>query len=189
MRKTDEKLMREAIRLAKKGMGRTSPNPVVGAVIVRGGKIIASGYHKRAGDNHAEVEALAMMRGRAREDDVLYVTLEPCPMCAAAIALARIRRLHFGAYDAKGGGVDHGPRIFDQTTCHHRPEVIGGVDETRCAELLKRFFRDRRRDAARFLEGRGFVRRFVMTSSWMGWVQDQTSSKNGHTPQWQTLAP
>ena len=74
----------------------------------------------------------------------LYVTLEPCPMCAAAISLARIRRLYFGAYDPKGGGVEHGPRIFDQPTCHHRPEVYGGIAEQRAAVLLKSFFRARR---------------------------------------------
>ncbi len=65
-------------------------------------------------------------------------------MCAAAISLARIRRLSFGAYDPKGGGVDHGPRIFQQPTCHHRPEVTGGIDETRAGEVLKQFFRERR---------------------------------------------
>ena len=74
----------------------------------------------------------------------LYVTLEPCPMCAAAIGLARIRRLYFAAYDAKGGGVEHGPRIFDQPTCHHRPEVYGGIAERTAGELLRRFFRARR---------------------------------------------
>jgi tRNA(adenine34) deaminase len=65
-------------------------------------------------------------------------------MCAAAISLARIRRLHFAAYDAKAGGVDHGARVFDHPTCHHRPEVIGGLEETRAAELLQAFFREKR---------------------------------------------
>jgi len=74
----------------------------------------------------------------------LYVTLEPCPMCAQAISFARIRRLYFGAYDSKGGGVEHGARIFSQTSCHHSPEMIGGVEETACSELLKGFFRKRR---------------------------------------------
>ncbi len=74
----------------------------------------------------------------------LYVTLEPCAMCAAAISFARLRRLYFGAYDAKGGAVDHGPRLFEQPTCHHRPEVVGGLDETRCGELLRDFFEARR---------------------------------------------
>jgi tRNA(adenine34) deaminase len=74
----------------------------------------------------------------------LYVTLEPCPMCAYAISLARIRRLYYGAPDPKAGGVDHGPRIFASSACHHRPEVYGGIDEARAAELLRAFFRARR---------------------------------------------
>ncbi len=74
----------------------------------------------------------------------LWVTLEPCPMCAHAMALARIRRLYFGAYDPKGGGVDHGPRIFDQPTVHHRPEVYGGLQASRAAALLRAFFAARR---------------------------------------------
>jgi tRNA(adenine34) deaminase len=74
----------------------------------------------------------------------LYVTLEPCPMCAAAISLAHIRRLYFAAYDPKGGGVEHGARIFDQPTCHHRPEIYGGIAERAGAELLRRFFQARR---------------------------------------------
>ncbi len=74
----------------------------------------------------------------------LYVSREPCPMCAQAIAFARLRRLYFGAYDPKGGGVEHGPRIFAQPTCHHRPEVIGGVGEGRAGALLKAFFQARR---------------------------------------------
>jgi tRNA(adenine34) deaminase len=74
----------------------------------------------------------------------LYVTLEPCPMCAQAISFARIRRVYFGAGDPKGGGVEHGPRIFEQPTCHHRPDVYGGIDEVRAATMLKDFFAERR---------------------------------------------
>ncbi|MFN4353272.1 nucleoside deaminase [Parvibaculum sp.] len=74
----------------------------------------------------------------------LYVTLEPCPMCAGAISFARLRRLYYGAADEKGGGVDHGPRIFEQPTCHHRPEVYGGIGETAAASLLRDFFAVRR---------------------------------------------
>ncbi|MCL2469697.1 MAG: nucleoside deaminase [Alphaproteobacteria bacterium] len=74
----------------------------------------------------------------------LYVTLEPCAMCAAALSLARLRRVIFGAYDPKGGGIEHGPRFFTQSTCHHAPEVIGGIEETQAAALLQAFFRERR---------------------------------------------
>jgi tRNA(Arg) A34 adenosine deaminase TadA len=74
----------------------------------------------------------------------LHVTLEPCPMCAQAISFARIRRLYWGAPDAKGGGVEHGPRIFDQSTCHHRPELYPGIGEAEAGELLRAFFRQRR---------------------------------------------
>lgn len=74
----------------------------------------------------------------------LYVTLEPCPMCAGAISHARIGKLVFGAYDPKGGGVDHGARVFDRPTCHHKPDVVSGVSEQECADLLKSFFREKR---------------------------------------------
>lgn len=97
---------------------------------------------------HAEVLALrdaARRRGSPRLVGCdLHVTLEPCPMCAAAISFARIRRVYFAAYDPKGGGVDHGPRIFSQPTCHHRPEVYGGIAQAVGERLLKEFFRDRR---------------------------------------------
>ena len=123
----------------------------VGAVLVKDGVLIARAGNRvvEGPDPTAHAEILALREGAARLGDRLdgcdlYVTLEPCPMCAAAIALARIRRLYFAAYDPKGGGVEHGPRIFDHATCHHRPEVIGGVEERRAAELLKDFFRARR---------------------------------------------
>lgn len=97
---------------------------------------------------HAEMLALraaALVLGSPRLVGCdLYVTLEPCPMCAAAISFARIRRLYFGAYDPKGGGVVHGPRIYAHPTCHHRPEVYGGIREDEAASLLRAFFRDRR---------------------------------------------
>ncbi len=91
------------------------------------------------------LRAGAVRLGAKRLDGCdLYVTLEPCPMCAAAIGLSRIRRLYFGAYDPKGGGVEHGPRIFDQPTCHHRPEIYGGIAERAAGDLLRRFFAARR---------------------------------------------
>ncbi len=126
----------------------------VGAVLVdaSSGAIIAAAGNRveETGDPTAHAELVLIQEGarrfgrpRLRACD-LYVTLEPCPMCAAAISFARIRRLYFGAYDPKGGGVDHGSRVFQQSTCHHKPEVVGGLDETRCAELLQAFFRELR---------------------------------------------
>ena len=125
----------------------------VGAVLVdaAGAIVAASGNRvERDHDPTAHAEMLVLRAGAARlgakrlEGCDLYVTLEPCPMCAAAIALARIRRLYFGAYDPKGGGVEHGPRIFDQPTCHHRPEIYGGIAERAAAVLLRDFFKARR---------------------------------------------
>ena len=125
----------------------------VGAVIVGPtGQILSQQGNRtielRDPTAHAEmlaIRAAAAERGTARLllcD--LYVTLEPCAMCAAAISFARLRRLYYGAADPKGGGVDHGPRFFAQPTCHHRPEVYGGIGETAAGELLKTFFRERR---------------------------------------------
>lgn len=93
---------------------------------------------------HAEIlviRAAAGAKGEPRLPNCdLYVTLEPCPMCATAISFARLRRVYFGAYDPKGGGVDHGPRVFESTSCHHRPEVYGGIGEVEAGKLLKEFF-------------------------------------------------
>lgn len=126
----------------------------VGAVIVdsESGAIIASAHNMCEAltdpTAHAELlvvrEASRKLRTTKLTQCDLYVTLEPCAMCAQAIAFARLRRVYFGAYDAKGGGVEHGARIFHQPTCHHKPEVIGGVEEAKCAELLKTFFEHKR---------------------------------------------
>lgn len=125
----------------------------VGAVIVdAAGRVLAAAANRTEADSdptaHAEllaIRAACAARGEPRLPDCdLYVTLEPCAMCAAAIAFARIRRVYFGAFDPKGGGVDHGPRIFDQPTLHHRPEVYGGIRAAEAAALLKAFFADRR---------------------------------------------
>lgn len=144
--------MQRALELAE-AAGKAGEVPV-GAVVVdaASGEIVAAAANVTEQENdptgHAELIALraaARMRGAARLPDCdLYVTLEPCPMCAQAIAFARIRRVVFGAYDPKGGGVEHGPRIFTQPTCHHRPEVVGGMREREASKLLKEFFRDRR---------------------------------------------
>lgn len=124
----------------------------VGAVLVRGGTVIAVAGNRveELADPTAHAEVLVLRAAAAAaasprlgECD-LYVTLEPCPMCAAAISLARLRRVYFGAYDPKGGGIEHGPRVFDHATCHHRPEVVGGLREGECATLLRDFFRERR---------------------------------------------
>ncbi|WP_404382490.1 nucleoside deaminase [Caenispirillum salinarum] len=126
----------------------------IGAVVVEPatGRILARAGNRTEEDRdptaHAEllaVRAACAERGDARLPDCdLYVTLEPCPMCAAAIGFARLRRIYFAAYDPKGGGVEHGPRIFDQPTCHHRPEVYGGLRESEAAALLRAFFEARR---------------------------------------------
>jgi tRNA(adenine34) deaminase len=126
----------------------------IGAVVVDSatGQIIARGSNatEEAHDPTAHAEMLVIQQAckvkatpRLPECD-LYVTLEPCPMCATAISFARLRRVYFGAYDPKGGGVDHGPKIFQQPTCHHQPEVYGGMNEQECAVLLKDFFKERR---------------------------------------------
>lgn len=125
----------------------------VGAVIIKNGQVVASAYNLTEANHdptaHAEmlaIRAACEILGTPRLSDCdLYVTLEPCPMCAQAISFARIRRLYFGAHDEKGGGVENGPRIFSQTTCHHKPEIYGGISEGECGELLKEFFRIKRR--------------------------------------------
>ncbi|MDE0390264.1 MAG: nucleoside deaminase [Rhodospirillales bacterium] len=116
-----------------------------GAVLARAGNEVEARHDPTAHAEMLAIRAAAAKRGTSRLVDCdIYVTLEPCAMCAQAIAFARLRRLYFGAADPKGGGVEHGARIFQQPTCHHRPEVIGGVQETRAAELLRRFFGARR---------------------------------------------
>ncbi len=124
----------------------------VGAVVIRDGQVIAAAGNapRRLNDPTAHAEMLAIREaarvlGRDRlEDCDLWVTLEPCAMCAGAIAHARIARLYYAAPDAKGGAVEHGPRFFGQPTCHHRPEVYGGIAEGDAAAMLKAFFGERR---------------------------------------------
>jgi tRNA(adenine34) deaminase len=124
----------------------------VGAVIVRDGAVIARAGNRTLRDRdptaHAEmvaIRAAAAAIGSERLADCdLYVTLEPCAMCAAALSFARIRRLYYGAADPKGGAVDNGVRFFSSPTCHHRPEVYGGMSEGDAATLLRDFFKERR---------------------------------------------
>jgi tRNA(adenine34) deaminase len=142
-----------AIALAEAAAaGRRGEVPVGAVLVDAGGRVLAAAGNRveelRDPTAHAEVlviRAAAEQRGEPRLADCdLHVTLEPCPMCAAAISFARLRRVYFGAYDPKGGGVEHGARVFEQPTCHHRPEIYGGIEERRAAALLRDFFRDRR---------------------------------------------
>lgn len=144
--------MRRALELAA-AAAATGEVPV-GAVVTLGDDVIAESCNAMRGSNdptaHAEMQAIraaAATLGTSRLDDcTLWVTLEPCAMCAAAIAVARMKALRFGAEDPKGGAVVHGPRIFAQPTCHHRPDVLGGIGEADAAELLRRFFAERRQE-------------------------------------------
>jgi tRNA(Arg) A34 adenosine deaminase TadA len=142
------------LALEEAGAAASRGEVPVGAVLVDGatGRVIA-----RAGNRveeladptaHAELLAIRAAAAALRVPRLvgvdLYVTLEPCAMCAQAIAFARLRRVYFGAYDPKGGGVEHGARIFEQPTCNHRPEIYGGIAESEAAALLAAFFRERR---------------------------------------------
>lgn len=149
---SEKKYMSYALAEAVAAAGRGEVP--VGAVLVdttTGDIIAASGNDVISASDptgHAEMRVLrqaARQLGAPRLVDCdLYVTLEPCPMCAGALSLARVRRIYFGAYDPKGGGVEHGPRVFSHPTCHHRPEVYGGIDEDACGQILRDFFQARR---------------------------------------------
>jgi tRNA(adenine34) deaminase len=142
--------MRQALDLAARAaaLGEVP----VGAVIVRDGTVVATSANAMRGDHDptAHAEIVAIRRAAAALTDSrldgcdLWVTLEPCAMCAGAIALARIRRLYYAAPDLKGGAVAHGPRLFTQPTCHHRPDVYPGIGEGEAAAMLRGFFLDRR---------------------------------------------
>ena len=124
----------------------------VGCVIVRAGEVVGRAGNRTLADKdptaHAELlairQAAAALKSERLSDCDLYVTLEPCAMCATAMSFARIRRLYFGAPDPKGGAVENGVRFFAQATCHHRPEIYGGIHESECAGLLREFFAARR---------------------------------------------
>ncbi|MDP6031807.1 MAG: nucleoside deaminase [Alphaproteobacteria bacterium] len=144
--------MNQAIAEAQKASGRGEVP--VGCVLVAaatGSVITTTGNRtEELGDPTAHAEMLAIREVAAQHKTPrlkgvdMYVTLEPCAMCAATISFARIRRLYFGAYDPKSGGVEHGGQFFSQPTCHHAPEVYGGIEETKCSHLLKVFFAERR---------------------------------------------
>jgi tRNA(Arg) A34 adenosine deaminase TadA len=142
--------MRRALDLAREAAA--DGEVPVGAVVTKGNEIIAEARNAMRGSldptAHAEVVAIreaAVKLGQPRLDGcTLWVTLEPCAMCAGAMALARVESLRFAAEDPKGGGVVHGARVFSQPTCHHRPNVLGGIGEEESSELLKGFFAERR---------------------------------------------
>ncbi len=149
---TDNPYMLQALQAARRA-GERGDVPV-GAVLIDtlSGEVISSHGNRVEADHdptaHAEMlvirEACAKLSTPRLGHCDLYVTLEPCGMCATAISLARIRRLYFAAYDPKGGGVEHGPQMFSQSSCHHAPQVYGGIGELAASELLKDFFATRR---------------------------------------------
>ena len=146
----DQYWMQYALQLAEKA--EQSGEIPVGAVLVKDGEIVGEGWNQSIQlhdpSAHAEMQAIRQAAGQIENyrllDCTLYVTLEPCAMCAGAISFARIRRLYYGAADPKGGAVESGVRFFAQPTCHHVPEVYGAVGETEAARLLREFFRERR---------------------------------------------
>ncbi len=141
-----------SIAVAEARVAAASGEVPVGCVIVRNGEVIARAGNRTLAHKdptaHAELIALraapATLGSERLTDCDLYVTLEPCTMCAAAMSFARIRRLYFGAADPKGGAVENGVRFFAAATCHHRPEVYGGINESECANVLRDFFARRR---------------------------------------------
>lgn len=143
--------MQRALERAREAAERGEV-PIGCVVVGPNGEILAEAGNRTETDRdptaHAEllaIRAAAAKIGAPRLVDCdLHVTLEPCPMCAQAISFARLRRVYYGASDPKGGGVEHGPRIFQQPTCHHRPDVYSGIAEREAAELLRAFFRERR---------------------------------------------
>lgn len=142
--------MRQAIELAANAAGEGEVP--VGALVVRDGKVIAAGTNAMRSTSdptaHAEIVAIrraAELLGNQRLDGCdLWVTLEPCAMCAGAISHARIARLYYAAPDPKGGGVEHGARVFARETCHHRPEIYAGIGEAQASAMLRAFFAERR---------------------------------------------
>ena len=149
---TPEEYMQKALELAK--LSTEHDEIPVGCLIVNSatGEIIASTHnlsqHSEDATAHAEIMAIrqacqTLQQNRLWDMD-MYVTLEPCTMCAAAISFARIKNLYFGAYDEKGGAVTNGVKFYEQKTCHHKPNVVGGILENKCSQILKDFFKNKR---------------------------------------------
>lgn len=146
------KFMQKALELAQKAA--EEDEVPIGAVIVdpQTDEIIAEAYnqseHVLDATEHAEIAVIRRACAKLKQNRLrnleLYVTLEPCTMCAGAISLSRIAKVYFGAYDLKGGAITNGVKFFEAKTCHHRPEVEGGILEAECAEILKNFFRNKR---------------------------------------------
>ena len=140
--------IKEARLAGKRGevpVGAAIVEVATGRLLAKAGNLIETKNDPTA---HAEIlaiqEATSVLNTPRLKGCDLYVTLKPCPMCATAISFSRIRRLYFGAFDPKSGGIDHGPEIYSHSTCHHIPEVIGGIEETLCKKLLIEFFHEKR---------------------------------------------
>ena len=148
---SQQSFMEIALEQARKAYVRGEV-PVGSVLVGANGSVLAAEGNRveQHSDPTAHAEILVIRAGAKKlgtprlEGCDLYVTLEPCPMCAQAISFARVRRLYFGASDLKGGGVESGPRLYAQRTCHHRPEIYGGIDEQHAGQLLKAFFASRR---------------------------------------------
>ena len=151
MKSAENSFMQMALEEARKA-AQTGEVPVGAVLVDAKGTVLATAGNRTESTNDpsAHAEMIVLKEGCARqgaprlEECDLYVSLEPCAMCAATISFARVRRLYFGAYDPKGGAVDHGPRFFAQPTCHHAPEVVGGIMESDCGKVLQDFFKARR---------------------------------------------
>ncbi len=149
---TPEEYMQKALNLAK--ISATQDEIPVGCLIVDSatGEIISSTHnlsqHSEDATAHAEIlairQACQILKQNRLWDMDMYVTLEPCTMCASAISFARIKNLYFGAYDEKGGAVINGVKFYEQKTCHHKPNVVGGILEEKCSQILKDFFKNKR---------------------------------------------
>lgn len=143
--------MESLIALARRAAAKGEV-PIAAAIIAGDGTLIATAHNRveRRQDATAHAELLALrkamkVRGsKYLQDCILMVTLEPCAMCAQAASLAKVKKIIYGAHDPKGGGIEHGARVFQQPTCHHAPEVVGGVMEKECGTLLSEFFREKR---------------------------------------------